>query len=645
MVRYAPPQGAEGEEQSLRKAAQVTFSNHSNLVTEFRPRSDDDAATEGSLPAVSRQQFKDFLLAERNRARYCGTLPLTICMWIVFLWVTWLHGNIQQVHRLRRCVYQTIHEIRVPQTLPDGTVDSVVSLDSVSSIVEMWSWLSQGLVPVLSGPSQHPGFVCTFNQVVGMVQLRQERQSVGDCKIKGALAEYYRGECRSTSRSSAAFGLGSDDLAFVAGGKMPGLSRADQGRFFAWLDVLRGQGKPRAEQLAASGWCDDVTSVLEVQFTLFNAEVRSFTLVTITFDFERGGLLRKNLSVSPLSTNVYPSWWHVLVDVVWVFLISMLFFLALQEAADRKGRRFLGRCCGSFWMVLDWLSIVSGLALVGFFVFFLQELGNLEQQVGSLGSDLPDPADTTGYQGALTNILRDLDVLILFKVYHRLGMFWYAMVILLRFFRGFMGQPRMAVIGQTLEAASNDLFHLGLILLVISENFVLGGCVLFGVELDAWASVSQAHRSTLAVLFGQGDLATMFDIAPLRATFWLVMFFVCVVFLMTSMVVAILSDHYSAVKSMPGQVSQSLLLQAHLTAIEWIWRSSYHGRSIYRFLYSRLESSVHCFMAICVCFPKRCMIRGVDRVLEAAARWQPFRVREVAICDVRSQPPGRRWVD
>merc|ERR1712125_243089 len=86
------------------------------------------------------------------------------------------------------------------------------------------------------------------------------------------------------------------------------------------------------------------------------------------------------------------------------------------------------------------------------------------------------------YHAGLAHVIDDLEWLTSVKMSHRLGMFWYVMVIMVRFFRGFSGQPRIATIGRTVGVAAADIFHLAIILLVTFMNFVLGGCVLFGAE-------------------------------------------------------------------------------------------------------------------------------------------------------------------
>ena len=54
------------------------------------------------------------------------------------------------------------------------------------------------------------------------------------------------------------------------------------------------------------------------------------------------------------------------------------------------------------------------------------------------------PTAGTRYCTHLTaTLLWGMQQLTLIKTYHRLGMFWYVLLLLLRFFRGFPGRPQV----------------------------------------------------------------------------------------------------------------------------------------------------------------------------------------------------------
>jgi len=381
-------------------------------------------------------------------------------------------------------------------------------------------------------------------------------------------------------------------------------------RFFAFLDVQRGVGKARALQLAKLGWCDGATDWIEVHVALFNAEVRAFAHVLVRFDFTSGGEVATHLEVRPL---FLPEWTTTLMalDIVWGFLVVALLFATVQETFDRKDApNLFVRCCGDAWMVLDWLGTLVGAGLLGFFYLLVTGIGLLAGGLADFGSQDPlrdhnsndigallewsaSSESMRNYEGALAFIIESLHVAVQLKAYHRITMFLYTFFILIRFFRGFLGQPIIASIARTLGSAAQDLVHLAIMLGVTFENFVLGGLLLFGSEIREWSSVSLAHQSALAMISGLGDFASMYELYPLSATVWLFTFAMAVIFITFNMVLAIMVDHFRQVKTELGQIDHNIFEQGLLLAGDFYFRVTLIGKRFVYFLRLQIPPLCH----------------------------------------------------
>jgi len=189
----------------------------------------------------------------------------------------------------------------------------------------------------------------------------------------------------------------------------------------------------------------------------------------------------------------------------------------------------------------------------------------------------------------LADVIEDLEWLIDIKMMHRLGMFWYVMVIMMRAFRGFAGQPRIATIGRTIGQAGSDILHLAIIVFVVFMNFVLGGCVLFGAELAAWNSFPTAMRSTIDMAFGGGNFEEMHAIMPLSAIAWLFLFVLSMIFILQNLFMAIIVDYHVEVQTAAaGAEGISMFTQlAGIFGDIW-WTGSYVFRVVYRLVWPRL---------------------------------------------------------
>lgn len=88
--------------------------------------------------------------------------------------------------------------------------------------------------------------------------------------------------------------------------------------------------------------------------------------------------------------------------------------------------------------------------------------------------------------------------------------------------------------------------------------------------------------------YGRGEYAKCFEVAPVGAAVWLFLFLICVVFILLNMFIAILVEHYGAVKASLGD--QGLTIGQHMVLLyhDFIWSSAYQLRQLWRLLLDRV---------------------------------------------------------
>lgn len=583
---------------------------------------------------LTRQQVYDFMVSERDRVRFCATLPLTFIVWGLFALTAWTHGNVEQTFRSQSMIRRAVQNIQVDHrisVLGSQEVYKRIALNNVSTTDEVWTWLIDGFVPLFAGRPESPGVVRNFNQVIRPgIQLRQKRVMGIDCPVSEELREYFRSECRSLDNLPERYGPEANvtngtvnDRAFVAGGGFEvatmGWNENPKELFYGFLKIDREtdantgvthiRGQTRAKELRDLKWMDDATDSLKITVTLLNPEVPQFTLITVNVDIVRGGLVKTTLDVRPLQLIVWQDSGEVAVDIIWGVLTFFTMILTLQEVVDRKGNCG-NKCCGSFWLLVDWTGILVGFAIIAFFLVYSAGIDSLDQHVAKLPMALSQTEVTTtepppprlaadfallaknqelAEQGWLAQFQEDLELMIIVKIYHRLGMFWYVGLVLLRLFRGFSGQPRIAAIGRTVGKAASDLGHLLIIETITFMNLTLGGQLLFGPDLEAWHTFADAAMTSISFLFGQGDASAMFEIAPISTLIWGTGYVIAIVIMLMGMVSAILLDHYFEVRKSCGMAMQTLPQQAWAGVEDFVWKRSYECRLVLRFLKGRAK--------------------------------------------------------
>merc|ERR1719387_303862 len=132
---------------------------------------------------------------------------------------------------------------------------------------------------------------------------------------------------------------------------------------------------------------------------------------------------------------------------------------------------------------------------------------------------------------------------------------------MLRFFKSFSGQPRMAIIGKTLVMAAEDLYHFIVVYGIIVANFTITGYIIFGAQLSDWSSLGSALNRTVRAVYDfrsrELELA-----APLLAPFWFWTYFLVMVLLVLSTLTAVILDRYVEARASISSASPGLFSQA-----------------------------------------------------------------------------------
>ncbi|CAE7033991.1 Rsph3a [Symbiodinium sp. CCMP2592] len=139
------------------------------------------------------------------------------------------------------------------------------------------------------------------------------------------------------------------------------------------------------------------------------------------------------------------------------------------------------------------------------------------------------------------------------------------MLVMLRLFKSFHAQPRLAIVTKTIITASQDLLHFFIVLLSVYTCMAVFGYLLFGQDVEDFSTWDRVCITCFRALLGEWDWEEMETVGRVLAAIWLWCFVVLVVLLLLNMVLAILMDAYQVVKSkasvmvtVPQQISEML---------------------------------------------------------------------------------------
>lgn len=406
----------------------------------------------------------------------------------------------------------------------------------------------QELPPEFYGPAPK-GMYLYFNRMLGGVRLRAEARTPEKCPGPPDLVkEIFDGPCFPSD-----YWLEPD----LHSGLQINKEQIDKPT--SPTEILRGgasQSDVRKElfRLEKEKWLNPAVQKVEISFVTYNGHVDAITITFINFFFNRGGHIIKQMESMSLWLHPYGgeqvAWYLYVIDFIW---LSMVLKILVNELIDVKSYLCeLGLCAGlmkyiGFWNAIDWVSVTSAIQLMARWIQQLGKISSIREKMESANLNV------TGSWESKDDILEFHEMVeeaALFSVMLRRLLAFYLMAISARCFKAFHAQPRLAMVTKTLQQAAMDILHFGIVLLAVFMSFVTSGIMLFGEELPEFSHFDRAINTCWRLILGDFDWDGLYSAATrFIAGIWFIAFTILVVQIMLNMLLAVVMDVYTQVKS------------------------------------------------------------------------------------------------
>jgi len=455
-----------------------------------------------------------------------------------------------------------------------------VSWDSIAKPEHVWFWIEHGFIPDVwkarsqSGGTSLQGLVAQKNLIVGGVRIRQKRASMSatcEDKVPAGLNTFYRSECRASEPSSSSYGpsapfshLNINTTQYTnttVDAFQPSATIEEKGYYDALFDVELNisNALETATYCRKQGWVDGATRELTMQAMTLNGEIGMFAIIDVKFSFPSAGGVQKKVRVQTFqAVGSKIEFVDIIPELIWAGLIILLVRQELVQLAVSIWER---RCIDywlDLWCVCDWVSIFISVLIAIFKLWQIASVGSISEEVAALprapfASGLNSTAfDVNVYRTQWQQILDSGIKVYERKSWYQLSQFWYTMILMARFLKGFMAQAKTAMIQLTIATVSWDLYHLFVFFVMLFLNFQLGGHILFGGEIEEWSSLPKSGATSVRMLLGTYPFKPMYEMAPFSAVCWFWGFLITVVFILMNLIFAMVADYFSVVRRMVG---------------------------------------------------------------------------------------------
>jgi hypothetical protein len=543
---------------------------------------------------VTLNRLEEVLAVEHGLRESCRTLPITTAIWVFFTLLIFYHGQVQGSFECAECVAHAMRSISVPAVNSTETMRKV-SIGNVTERHDILQWVYHGMAPLLTVPNKKFGQLQRTQQLIGKVRIEQKRSMPKKCKMNSKLQSFHPGDCHPPKSSSKPEAYGTTKLDYevayrpFTAGEDP---KDNKGLFVAWLDIGRNISTVNEgiQSLLDFNWLDDNSQEVIIQAMFLNTEMNVYSFLTIRFQLHRSGWIQQDLIVEPIRGDVYYHWALIFADIIWIICVFLLIWQTALHALEEYRSGLLYYWATDIFVILDMMSIAACISVAVYFWALVARIDSYTDKVKALGGPPIENGIEAAmawktryvlwnwqYERKLQVVFDDFQDLQILKDYHRFVAFMYNIIIVCRFFRGFTGQPRIAVLMQTIGQVQNFLFHFLVVFAVVMGSFIVTGYLLFGEQVTNWSTVGKATASCFLMLFGKFTYNDFHNAAPYSAIVWFCSFYILAVFLLLSIMTAAILHHYLTVRSEVGEVGISIVQQLRDAWNEFTYSRTYDG--------------------------------------------------------------------
>jgi hypothetical protein len=321
-------------------------------------------------------------------------------------------------------------------------------------------------------------------------------------------------------------------------------------------------------------WVDESTQRIEIAFVSYNSEYGLISLVASNFFFNRGGLISKLVHVqsswaNPFGNKFFTVLAMLLCDFIYLAALGKVLVAEVKEiikvikSSKQSWYKAVQEDYIAFWNIVDWISILCAfMVLITFatLMFSTNAVNNTMQSTTALGA-----VPASDYEVALGVLLTQVENMCTWERRYRTSFMFYPMVVMMRLFKSFDAQPRLAVVTRTLLCAMPGLVHFSIVFLSVYVCMVVMAVLLFGQNTEDYATFARGFYTSFRLLFGDWDWEPMREVGTGWGMIWFWMFNLMVTVTLLNMLLAILMDAYAEVKmdladaqTLPTQVSEMI---------------------------------------------------------------------------------------
>ncbi|CAK9026749.1 unnamed protein product [Durusdinium trenchii] len=559
-----PPRSSVSSAPMTTIAHKVYYWVETTIENEYKIFQPKDIAYRHGVPA---KELFTYWQKEIDCDKAVQTLPRTLFLIIFFALMLLSHEMIGPAQSIERAIRFDIEENANFAFNGVGTFGNK-NIQDVNSFADFYSWFRLGFAAIympqstsvsegstltavpLSTPNKQ--IYLETNRKLGPIKLSQQKVTkASQCDNYNLFQAIDAGV---TADSCAA--LGKDFFIQPTDFDIGFLDFTEDMNATIWFSPME-DATPLITWLENSTWLTSDTDHWKITMVLYNPDFDILTVTGIHFLLARSGRIWKQITFMSLKMAPYANLWPLCWEILFFGSIFTIFIEEVYEVVSGLlATRVRGRCkCVSFfreyisvWNLIDWVSIILAFTLLGMWILTCEDRKALQVAVEALIATCSSADQNTcqEYQEYVLDLASDAGQL---AGQTSLVSSFYPFCILLRLFKTFSLQPRLAVVTRTLWASFADLAHFGIIFLSVFVTFVFMAMGFFGRTVEGYSSFHIAFVTLFRALMGDLDFDAMEEQAGrVIAGIFHLAFMLTMLLILLNMLIAIIMDVYAETK-------------------------------------------------------------------------------------------------
>ena len=268
-------------------------------------------------------------------------------------------------------------------------------------------------------------------------------------------------------------------------------------------------------------------SFLTAQLFVLNGELGTFTQLEFAFEITRAGTVEPRpegtlqaICVDPYSEPIVGIvlW---LLEALWVVMIVILIISEvgeMREFCNERGpkRKCIDAYCKGYWggsaglwNLVDWAQVVITVANTAFWAYIIVSTREMMEIVATGESNGTQHLSTAEYASmqhqaeaeyvaVADGISRMIELLATYRILAFVNLY----ILMMRFFKSFLGQPKLALVTRSFQNVGADFAHWLIVFVCLLVCFTFAGMFWFGQSTLQFSSILFTFTGTCGYCAG-----------------------------------------------------------------------------------------------------------------------------------------------